>query len=77
MNKEVTQHHQTFDSLKHKQDGGVEFWTARELQAVPDYSRWGKFEPIINKAMAACKKSVQAIEDHFSQMVNMVMPVTV
>ncbi|MBA1445598.1 MAG: DNA damage-inducible protein D [Chromatiales bacterium] len=72
MNKEVTQHHQTFESLKHRLGGGVEFWTARELQAVLDYSRWEKFERVIKKAMAACKKSGQAIEDHFPQMVNMV-----
>ncbi|WP_177421024.1 hypothetical protein [endosymbiont of Lamellibrachia barhami] len=77
MNKEVTQHHQTFESLKHTQDGGVEFWTARELQSVLDYSRWEKFERVVKKAMAACKKSGQAIGDHFPQMVNMVMLATV
>jgi len=72
MNKEITQHHQTFESLKQAQNDSVEFWFARELQAVLDYSSWDKFERVIKKAMTACKKSAQPVEDHFSQVGKMV-----
>jgi len=72
VSKEVTQHHQTFESLKQVQDDGIEFWFARELQAVLDYSSWDKFERVIKKAITACKKSGQRVEDHFSQAGKMV-----
>ena len=72
MNKEITQHHQTFENLKQEQDDGTEFWFARVLQTVLDYSSWDKFERVIKKAMTACKKSGQPIEDHFSQVGKMV-----
>ena len=71
MNKKITQHHQTFESLKQTADGG-EFWYAREIQTVLDYSTKAKFELVIKKAMMACKKSGQPVSDHFSQVVKMV-----
>lgn len=72
MNAEIMRHHQTFETLKQMQENGAEFWFARELQAVLDYSRWEKFEQVIKKAMIACKKSGQPIDDHFPQVVKMV-----
>jgi len=72
MSKEITQHHQTFESLKQTDDEGAEFWYARKLQGVLDYSRWEKFEQVIKKAMTACKQSGQPINDHFHQVVKMV-----
>ncbi len=71
MSKEITQHHQTFESLK-QTEGGGEYWYARELQTVLDYSTWAKFEQVIKKAMTACKKSGQPVSDHFDQVVKMV-----
>ncbi len=71
MSKKITQHHQAFESMKQTQDD-AEFWYARELQTVLDYSTWAKFEQVIKKAMTACKKSGQAVSDHFSQVVKMV-----
>jgi len=72
MNKELTQHHQTFESLKQTDDEGAEFWYARELQNVLDYSRWEKFKQVIKKATTACKQSGQPTDDHFHQVVKMV-----
>ena len=71
MSKKIRQHHQTFEDLKQTEDG-AEFWYARELQGVLDYSRWEKIEPVIEKAMEACDKSGQPIADHFHQVVKMV-----
>ena len=64
-------HHQTFDSLKHVNDD-AEFWYARDLQAVLDYSTWDKFKPVIQKAITACENSGHHADDHFSQVVKMV-----
>lgn len=72
MNSEITQHHQTFESLKQLTEDGMEFWFARDLQAVFNYSRWEKFETVIKKAMVACENSGQSAVDHFHRMVKMV-----
>ena len=51
--KQLTQpEHTSFESLKHESEG-AEFWYARELQTVLDYSTWDKFERVIKKAITA------------------------
>ena len=71
-NKQLTQpEHTSFESLKHESEGN-EFWYARELQTVLDYSTWDKFERVIKKAITACEGSGQSSEDHFSQVGKMV-----
>ena len=60
-----------FESLKHESEG-AEFWYARELRTVLDYSTWDKFERVIKKAITACEGSGQSSEDHFSQVGKMV-----
>jgi DNA-damage-inducible protein D len=70
--KQLTQpEHTSFESLKHESEGN-EFWYARELQTVLDYSTWDKFERVIKKAITACEGSGQPSEDHFSQVGKMV-----
>ena len=65
-------HHQTFGDLKQENDAGIEFWYARDLQTVLDYSTWDKFKRVIQKAITACDNSGQPAENHFSQVVKMV-----
>jgi len=65
-------HHQTFGDLKQENDAGMEFWYARDLQTVLDYSTWDKFKRVIQKAITACDNSGQPAENHFSQVVKMV-----
>jgi DNA-damage-inducible protein D len=67
----ISAEHLTFESLRQEVDGS-EFWYARELQTVLDYSSWDKFERVIKKAMTACEGSGQSSEDHFSQVGKMV-----
>ena len=62
-----------FDSIKHIDDNGNEYWLARELQKVLNYQRWDKFSDVINKAKSACECSKNIIENHFSQVGNMVL----
>ena len=55
----------TFDSIKHVNEEGQEFWYARELQKVLEYTKWENFVNVIDKAKEACKNSSNAVEEHF------------
>ena len=54
-----------FESIKHIDEEGKEYWEARELQGVLDYKEWRKFEGIIKKAKVACENSHNKAFDHF------------
>ncbi len=60
-------YHNTFEELKQFTADQVEFWFARDLQIVLDYSSWDKFKRVIQKAVSACELSGQPSENHFSQ----------
>ena len=64
-------HHQTFESLK-REEGGCEFWSARDLSKALEYSEYRHFLPVIEKAKAACKNSGNEIQDHFEDILEMV-----
>ena len=61
-----------FESIKHVDEYGNEYWFARELMLVLEYKRWDKFNNVINNAKIACTKSNYMIEDHFSQVGKMI-----
>lgn len=61
-----------FESIKHINEYGEEYWTARELQAALTYKEWRKFNGIIQKAMEACKASNNEVSDHFVQVGKMI-----
>jgi len=42
-----------------------EFWYARELQEILQYTEWRNFKKVISTAQIACKVSLQNVEDHF------------
>ena len=54
-----------FESIKHTDEEGREFWYARELQKVLQYNKWENFEKIINKAKQACENSNISALEHF------------
>jgi DNA-damage-inducible protein D len=49
-----------------------EFWSARDLARVLEYSEFRHFLPVIEKAREACLKSNHRVEDHFEQVLEMV-----
>ncbi len=61
-----------FESIKHIDEYGNEYWLARELMVVLEYKRWDKFNNVIDNAKVACEKSDNLIDDHFSQVGKMV-----
>ena len=54
-----------FESIKHVDEFGNEYWCARELMKVLEYIEWRKFNNTINKSKEACVKSNYNILDHF------------
>lgn len=55
-----------FESIKHTDEEGREYWYARELQKVLQYSEWRKFERVILKAKRVCKISNMDVSDNFA-----------
>ena len=54
-----------FESIKHIDENGVEFWYARELKDVLSYKEWRKFENVIDKAKQSCENSGMNAFEHF------------
>ena len=61
-----------FENIKHINEYGQEFWYARELQEVLEYSQWRYFEGVISKAIEVCESSGILVEDHFAEVRKMV-----
>ena len=61
-----------FESIKHINEYGQEFWYARELAKALEYKDFRNFEQSIFKAMDACKNSGYNISDHFGDATEMV-----
>lgn len=68
----TTYSEQTFESIKHINEYGEEFWYARELQKILEYTEWRNFVNIIDKAKTACEKSNFDVLDHFVDVNKMV-----
>ena len=70
--KNIKKENQTFESIKHIDENGIEYWYARELQNVLEYTQWRRFENVINKAKISCEKSGFSVIDHFADVGKMV-----
>lgn len=55
----------TFDDIAHETDDGVEFWYARELQAILGYAEWRNFNSVIEKAKLSCINAGNIVSDWF------------
>lgn len=64
--------HATFESIKALDDNGNEFWPARQLAKVLEYSEYRHFLPVLERAREACRNSAQAVADHFEDILEMV-----
>ena len=60
------------ESIKHIDENGCEYWYARELGKVLDYSEYRKFLPIIEKAITSCINSNESVGNHFGEVAVMV-----
>ena len=55
----------TFEDIKHIDESGIEFWYARELMKMLEYSKQENFEKVIDKAKSACENSGVSVIEHF------------
>lgn len=72
-NKRISeQHHATFDSIRQQDEEGNEYWNARQLAVVLEYSQYRHFLPVLERAKEACRNSGQSVENHFEDVLTMV-----
>ena len=55
-----------FESIRHVNEYGQEFWYARELQVALEYKQWRRFSSVIDKAKEACTNSGNSVLEHFA-----------
>ena len=63
--KEIDKNNKSFEDIKHIDENGIEFWYARELMPILQYSNWQNFVKIIDKAKLSCENSGISIFEHF------------
>mgnify|MGYP003594995680 FL=1 len=61
-----------FESHANQTEDGTEFWLARDLQHLLEYTKWDNFLGVISKAKTACEISGESIDDHFADVGKMV-----
>ena len=54
-----------FEEIKHMDEKENEYWLARDLMPLLEYTLWQRFSNVIKKAMENCRNSNHNISDHF------------
>lgn len=54
-----------FESIKHFNEYGQEFWYARELQLALEYKEWRNFKNVLTRAIESCSNSKNVVDEHF------------
>jgi DNA-damage-inducible protein D len=68
----ANQHHATFEGIRQLDPDGNEYWSARKLAKVLDYSENRHFLPVIERAREACQNSGHPLADHIEDILDMV-----
>jgi DNA-damage-inducible protein D len=56
-----------FDAIRHFDEHGNEFWSARELMPILGYSRWERVPDVIERAKLSCVNAGNLDVEHFSE----------
>lgn len=70
--KPIDRHISPFEQARQEDQNGNEFWSARTLSRILDYTDFRNFEKAVKKAQTACRHSGQAVNDHFVESNEMV-----
>lgn len=62
----------TFEQYKNINEYEQEFWYARDMQQILQYTQWRNFFNVIEKAKTACESSGNTVSDHFADVSKMV-----
>ena len=60
---ELEINNKTFEDIKHMDEYGNEYWYARELSKILEYTDWRNFKKVIDKAIISANNSVSNNED--------------
>jgi len=69
--EQIQQLLEQFESARYEQMG-IEYWSARDLQAIFHYADWRNFLKVVEKAKIGCNSSGIAAVDHFVDVNKMV-----
>ena len=69
--KMIEQNKLLFDGILHEEDG-VEFWYARDLMVLLEYTEWRNFLRTIEKAIVSCEVNGIDAKNHFVEVNKMV-----
>jgi len=73
MSDELSKQTQTiFEQIKLMDENGNEYWSARDMSKILEYSEYRHFLPVLEKAKEACTNSKQEVADHFEEVLDMV-----
>lgn len=61
-----------FEKIKRLSEEGFEYWSARDLSKLLEYTQWRNFENVLSKAKISCENNNEPIEDHFADVSDMV-----
>lgn len=67
MGKLIAEEYKRFEDIKYIRDDGSEYWSARQLAIVLDYTKWENFMNVIKRAMIACENAGHQIEYDFPE----------
>ncbi len=56
-----------FENIKHIDEEKREWWSARELMPLIEYSKWQNFHKVIKQSMIACDNSKNKTNEHFTE----------
>ena len=71
-NKLTNPNQNVFEQIKRLDENDNEYWTARDLSKVLEYSEYRHFKPVIDRAKEACGNSGYKVTDHFEDILGMV-----
>jgi DNA-damage-inducible protein D len=72
MTKLKAKEYESFENTKQQDENNAEYWFARDMQKVLQYTKWENFSKVIDRAMLACKNSGLKVTDHFPEVRKMV-----
>lgn len=68
----VPAHKSPFDAIRRTRADGTEFWSARDLQDVMEYTRWGSFKIPLDRAIQAAENQGHETAHHFQRSLKVV-----
>ncbi|MGL4598283.1 MAG: DNA damage-inducible protein D [Bacteroidia bacterium] len=73
MNKRFVSTNKTaFEQLRKVDKNNNEYWSARDLSIVLEYSEFRHFKPVVDRAKESCKNSSNKVSDHFEDILDMI-----